>query len=140
VRRLNEAGIPCGVLVAPILPGLSDREEQIREVIEASVAAGAKSVTAVPLHLRGPMKEHYFSWLQRAHPALLARHERLFARGAYQPRSERDRVTRLVSELVPGARHDTGPPVAGRGERERSGPEPPSEQRGGVPVQLRLDD
>src|SRR5438874_2580507 len=35
VARLNEAGIPCGVLVAPVLPGLSDRPEQLREVVRA---------------------------------------------------------------------------------------------------------
>jgi DNA repair photolyase len=139
VRRLNEAGIPCGVLVAPILPGLSDREEQIREVIEACVAAGAKSVTAVPLHLRGPVKEHYFSWLQRTHPELLARHQRLFAHGAYQPRAEHDRVKRLVSELVPAERSES--PTVGRGERPVTEPEPPPrppEVR--IPVQLRLGD
>src|SRR5207237_1106999 len=35
VRRLNDAGIPCGVLVAPVLPGLSDGDEQVEEVVTA---------------------------------------------------------------------------------------------------------
>ncbi len=139
VRRLNEAGIPCGVLVAPILPGLSDREEQIREVIEASVSAGARSVTAVPLHLRGAMKEQYFSWLKNAHPTLLALHERLFAQGAYQPRAVQDRVARLVSELVPASRNEPGPPVLGRGERQTPATEEARPRSAtGIPVQLRL--
>jgi DNA repair photolyase len=101
VRRLNEAGIPCGVLIAPILPGLSDRDDQIRAVVDASLAAGATAVTAVPLHLRGSVREHYLGWLAKAHPHLIPRHERLFSGGAYQPRSERTRVARLVSDLVP---------------------------------------
>ncbi len=37
VRRLNEAGVSCGVLVAPILPGLSDRPDQLEEVVTACV-------------------------------------------------------------------------------------------------------
>ncbi len=138
VRRLNAAGIPCGVLVAPILPGISDREDQLRAVIEASLAAGARSVTAVPLHLRGSVREHYLGWLERTHPELVARHERLFARGAYQPRAERDRVARLVSGMLP-PRNEPGPPVVGRGERTASPvQEPPARSDTGIPVQLRL--
>src|SRR5207248_2455863 len=49
VRKLNDAGIPCGVLVAPILPGLSDRPEQIEEVVAACVEAGAVSIGGITL-------------------------------------------------------------------------------------------
>ncbi len=139
VRRLNEAGIPCGVLVAPILPGLSDREDQVRRVIEASVKAGAKSVTAVPLHLRGSVRGHYLSWLARTHPELVVRHERLFARGAYQPRAARDRLAGIVSELVAPQDDRPGPPVAGPGESpKRSAAESVARANGRIPVQLRL--
>ncbi len=53
LRRLSDAGISCGVLIAPILPGLSDRTEQINEVVEACARAGATSINGVALHLRG---------------------------------------------------------------------------------------
>ena len=43
VRRLTALGIPCGVLVAPVLPGLSDSEAQLTEVVEACADAGAQS-------------------------------------------------------------------------------------------------
>ncbi len=56
LRRLTDMGIRCGVLVAPVLPGLSDREDQLREVVEACAAAGAVSVSGVALHLRGPLR------------------------------------------------------------------------------------
>src|SRR3954454_11259365 len=52
MARLAEAGVPCGVLVAPIIPGMSDSDEQLREVIGAVVEAGATSVSAIGLHLR----------------------------------------------------------------------------------------
>jgi len=139
VRRLNEAGIPCGVLVAPILPGLSDRENQIRAVVGAALEAGAKSVTAVPLHLRGSVREHYFGWLARSHPELVARHERLFADGAYQPRAERERLASLVDRLVPPAPPSEGPTYVARREREPDNEPPPAgPPAGGIPVQLRL--
>ena len=64
LRRLTDMGIRCGVLVAPVLPGLSDREDQLREVVEACAAAGAVSVTGVALHLRGPVRAHYLDWLE----------------------------------------------------------------------------
>ena len=51
VRRLNEAGVACGVLVAPIIPGLSDRPEQVDEVVAGCVEAGAVSISSVALHL-----------------------------------------------------------------------------------------
>jgi DNA repair photolyase len=140
VRRLNDAGIPCGVLVAPILPGLSDRDDQIRAVVEAARDAGARSVTGVPLHLRGAVREHYLGWLADSHPELVPRHERLFARGAYQPQAERLRVSRLVERVFP----PTGDGHRGAGRDGREAPEPATPPGGtppppgGVPVQLRL--
>jgi DNA repair photolyase len=99
VARLNEAGIPCGVLVAPILTGVSDRREQLDEVVRACVDAGAPSISPVLLHLRPGVKEHYLGWLADAHPDLLERHQRLY-RGSYAPARERERVTQLVRDLV----------------------------------------
>ncbi|HMF04186.1 MAG TPA: radical SAM protein, partial [Acidimicrobiia bacterium] len=104
VARINEAGIPCGVLVAPILPGLSDRREQLDEVVRACVDAGAPSISPVLLHLRPGVKEHYLGWLSDTHPELLERHRRLYP-GSYAPARERDRVTGLVRDLI--AHHRT---------------------------------
>ena len=59
VKKLNEAGIPCGVLVAPILPGISDGKEQLRAVIEAVVDAGATHVHPILLHLRPIVRDVY---------------------------------------------------------------------------------
>jgi DNA repair photolyase len=113
VARLNEAGIPCGVLVAPILPGLSDGREQLDDVVRVCVDAGAPSISPVLLHLRPGVKEHYLGWLADAHPELLERHRRLYP-GSYAPARERDRVTQLVRDLVARRRIATGANTAPR--------------------------
>lgn len=100
VRRLNDAGIECGVLVAPILPGLSDSDEQIEQVVAACMAAGAVSIAAVGLHLRPGVREHFLGWLGSARPDLVPLYEGRFARGAYQPKSIQARIGALVSGLA----------------------------------------
>jgi DNA repair photolyase len=99
VRRLNEAGVPCGVLVAPILPGLSDRPGQIEEVVAACVDAGAVSISAVALHLRPGVREHYLGWLQTAHPDLVAEIRRRY-RTAYLPAAEQRALSEQVATTV----------------------------------------
>ena len=99
LRRLTEAGIACGVLVAPVLPGLSDADDQLRSVVEAVADAGAVSVTGVALHLRGSVREHYLGWLDGARPDLAPLYRERFRWGAYQDQRERDRI----SEVVRGA-------------------------------------
>ena len=98
VRRLNEAGVRCGVLVAPVLPGLSDTNEQLREVAAACVAAGAVSVSAIALHLRRGVRAHYLSWLSEVRPDLGPLYAKRFGRSAYQPGGEQQRITRVVSD------------------------------------------
>jgi DNA repair photolyase len=99
VARLNDAGVPCGVLVAPVLPGLSDGREQLDDVVGACVAAGATSISSVLLHLRPGVREHYLAWLEGYRPDLLEQHVRLY-RGSYAPPPERARISQLVEELV----------------------------------------
>jgi DNA repair photolyase len=85
VARLNAAGVRCGVLVAPIIPGLSDRPEQVQAVLEACRKAGAPSMGPVRLHLRKGVKEHFMGWLAEARPDLVPRYEKLYRGRAYLP-------------------------------------------------------
>ncbi|HUZ09708.1 MAG TPA: radical SAM protein [Acidimicrobiales bacterium] len=96
VRRLNEAGVPCGVLIAPILPGLSDGEDQVRAVADACLEAGAVSITAIPLHLRTGVREHYLSWLSSARPDLAGLYEERFENRSYQLAGEQARLAGLA--------------------------------------------
>src|SRR4029450_1434614 len=63
VRTLNEAGIPCGVLMAPILPGITDDPRRLREVVAAAIDAGATHVSPILLHLRPGVREGFLQWL-----------------------------------------------------------------------------
>ncbi len=87
VRRLTDAGFAVGVLMAPILPGLTDTDESIDETVAAIAAAGASSVTPIPLHLRRGAREWYAAWLTRTHPALAPRYRELYGDGSYLPES-----------------------------------------------------
>ncbi|BCY15073.1 intein-containing Rv2578c family radical SAM protein [Actinoplanes sp. L3-i22] len=96
VRRLTDAGFSIGVLLAPILPGLTDTEESLDETVAAIAAAGATSVTPIPLHLRPGAKEWYAAWLAQEHPHLVPRYRELFADGAYSPRTYQDELSARV--------------------------------------------
>jgi DNA repair photolyase len=96
VRRLTDAGFDIGVLLAPILPGLTDTDESIDETVAAIAAAGATSVTPLPLHLRPGAREWYAAWLTRTHPELAARYRELYGNGSYSPASYQQEVTARV--------------------------------------------
>jgi DNA repair photolyase len=92
VRRLTDAGFSIGVLMAPILPGLTDTDESIDETVAAIAAAGATSVTPLPLHLRSGAREWYAGWLTRTHPQLAPRYRDLYRGGAYLPKAYQQEI------------------------------------------------
>ena len=87
VRQLTDAGFRVGVLMAPILPGITDNDESIQETVAAIAAAGAASVTPLGLHLRPGAREWYASWLHRNHPGLAPRYRELYGKGSYLPQA-----------------------------------------------------
>jgi DNA repair photolyase len=96
VAELTRNGIRTGVLIAPLMPGINDSPEQIEPILEMAAEAGAAYVTGVALHLRGEVRDLFFEWLKDNRPDLIPRYEELYRRGAYMPRDERDRLSRLV--------------------------------------------
>ena len=100
VRRIREAGLRCGVFVAPVLPGLTDSTEQLDSLLAEIAEAGASGVTVVPLHLRPGTREWFLGWLAREHPGLVPRYERLYARGAYADRGYRRQLAARVGPLL----------------------------------------
>ncbi|MFI9120062.1 Rv2578c family radical SAM protein [Streptomyces bikiniensis] len=122
VRALVRNGIECGVLMAPVVPFLSDRPEQLRATVRAVAEAGASSVTPLVLHLRPGAREWFAEWLGRHHPGLVRRYERMYADGAYAPTWYQRRITRQVHDFA--AEFGIGP--AGRGgTRRTAAPEEP---------------
>jgi DNA repair photolyase len=100
LTALVDAGIDAGVGMAPILPGLSDRPEQLAEVVKAARAAGATKIWANLLYLAPGTKEHFLEALGRDWPEERERYERLYATRAYLPRSEVDPIRARVRELA----------------------------------------
>jgi DNA repair photolyase len=107
VEALNNAGIPCGVLMGPIIPGLSDRPEQIEEVVKAAQDAGARSISGVLLHLGKGTKEVFYDRIGEVHPELLPMYRRMYAERKYAPKVDRDRVSVTINR------------AAGRRQRDR---------------------
>jgi DNA repair photolyase len=96
VAELNRAGVPCGVLIAPLMPGINDSPEQVERIIELCTEAGATDIGGICLHLRGEVRGIFMNWLRSQRPDLVPRYERLYARGAYAPQAERKRIAALV--------------------------------------------
>jgi DNA repair photolyase len=96
VAELNRAGIPTGVLIAPLMPGINDAPHQLEPLLQGAIDAGAQSIGGVALHLRGEVRGVFMQWLQTRRPELVERYEELYRRGAYAPREERERLAGLV--------------------------------------------
>jgi DNA repair photolyase len=109
IAELSRAGIRTGVLIAPLMPGVNDRPEQLARILDGAREAGAAYIDGIPLHLRGEVRALFMDWLREARPDLVERYERLFRYGAYQPAVERRRLASLVRQ---GRRPDE-PPSSG---------------------------
>jgi DNA repair photolyase len=96
VAELNRAGIPTGVLIAPLMPGINDAPKQVEAILQACADAGATNIGGIPLHLRGEVRQVFMEWLRSYRPDLVERYEELYARGAYVPRVESERMQRLL--------------------------------------------
>ena len=103
VRRITDAGLTCGVMVAPVLPLLTDSDEALDAVLGEVAAAGASGATVIALHLRPGTREWFLRWLVREYPDLVPRYERLYRRGAYADKEYRTALGRRVAPLL--ARH-----------------------------------
>jgi DNA repair photolyase len=79
MRLLNEAGVPAGVLLAPILPGLTDSSDSIEAVASAAAEHRAAFFGATALRLMPVVKEHYLGFVQATFPALLPRYRRAYS-------------------------------------------------------------
>ncbi len=105
-RSLNEAGIPCGVLLAPVLPFLADSDAALDAAVAAAAEAGAGYVSPIALHLRPGAREWWQAWLRRERPDLLPRYADLYGTRSYAPKSYQRDITERVRAAA--ARHGVG--------------------------------
>ncbi|WP_197043277.1 intein-containing Rv2578c family radical SAM protein [Saccharothrix sp. NRRL B-16314] len=115
VRRIRDAGLPCGVFVAPVLPRLTDSDEQLDELLASIAAAGATGVTVLPLHLRPGAREWFARWLLRERPDLAGDYRELYARGSYVDARYRRLLAARIGPLL--AKHG----LDARGKRAEVG-------------------
>ncbi|HEX5191605.1 MAG TPA: hypothetical protein VFW09_02300 [Solirubrobacteraceae bacterium] len=120
VAELNRAGIPTGVMVAPLMPGINDDPAQVQAILDAAQGAGATFVRGIALHLRGEVRQVFMRWLREHRPDLVDRYRELYRRGAYAPAQERRRLASLLErtqiEAVANERwaNETRPDATGR--------------------------
>jgi DNA repair photolyase len=100
LKTLVDAGVKASVGMAPILPGISDRPEQLAEVVRAARAAGACGIWANVLFLRPGTREHFLTALAGDFPDEVERYERLYARRAYLSKEQTKPVRDHVAELA----------------------------------------
>ena len=124
VAELNRIGIPTGILIAPLMPGINDGPGQVERIVALAEEAGATSIGGQALFLRGSTKDVFYDWLRAKRPDLVERYEELYDKGAYlSPSARKELETRLPGRRrkardVP-ARFDRPPPA-----REPPRPEP----------------
>ncbi|HTA13521.1 MAG TPA: radical SAM protein, partial [Solirubrobacteraceae bacterium] len=102
VAELNRAGIPTGILIAPLMPGVNDAPHQLEPLLQGAIDAGATSIGGVALHLRSEVRDVFMDWLRTQRPDLVERYEQLYRRGAYAPADERKRLASLIRSRGPG--------------------------------------
>jgi DNA repair photolyase len=118
ISAVRDVGLGCHVMVAPVLPYLTDSVEQLDALLSQIAAAGATGATVFGLHLRGSNRGWFLQWLQRSHPELVPEYERLYGRRAYLPQDYRSALRARVAPLL--ARYG----LTGRGPTARTGAVP----------------
>jgi DNA repair photolyase len=117
LARFAAAGIRTSVLVAPIMPGLTDDEAHLDEVLGACAAAGVRSAGAIALHVRPAIRPHFWPWLRRTYPHLVPRYEELYGTRTYAPEAYRRQLAERLHRLR--QRHGLEPGESRGAERAR---------------------
>jgi len=98
VRELVDAGIDAGVLMAPIVPGLTSQPAKLERTVKAIADSGARSVGAMVMHLEAGTRDHFMGFLAREFPELAMKYEHLYA-AKYAPKAYVQRVQEVVGML-----------------------------------------
>lgn len=99
VTAVRDAGLECDVLVAPILPDLTDSIAQLDAALERVAAAGATAATWTCLHLKPGVREWFFAWIDEHRPDLSSRYRALYST-TYAPKAYREWLARRIRPLL----------------------------------------
>ena len=98
VRELVDAGVDAGVLMAPIVPGLTSHPSKLDRTVKAIADSGARHVGAMVMHLEAGTRDHFMTFLAREYPELVDRYGHLYA-GKHAPKAYEERVRDVVGML-----------------------------------------
>jgi len=126
VRALADAGVPAGVLMAPVVPGLTTQPARLDRTFRAMADYGVRFAGANLLHLEGGARAHFLGFLARDYPDLVPRYERLFRRKR-APQAYRDQVHALLDALADRSGVARG--IERRAEADRAAAGPAAAQR-----------
>jgi DNA repair photolyase len=99
LARLSAAGIHAGILIAPVLPGITDGREALEAVMAAGKAAGACYVVGSALRLGPAARARFLPHLAQEFPELAERYQRHYARRERTDRSYTDALNRRLERL-----------------------------------------
>jgi DNA repair photolyase len=99
LSKLREAGIPAGVICAPVLPGITDSSGQLESVVREAAAARASHIYANPLFLKPCSAAVFLPFLQEHFPKLVYEYEQRFKDRAFLPAAYRKRISELVARF-----------------------------------------
>jgi DNA repair photolyase len=99
VQALREAGLAAGVFSMPVLPGLTDREEDLEAIASAAKEAGAQWFTAGVVFLMPSSLKQFLPFLEEKFPRLARQYREWYARSAYAPDSYRREIAQRVARL-----------------------------------------
>lgn len=97
--RLTASGIEGGLLVAPIIPGITDGRDALSRLFAAGRAAGARHVMGSPLRLGPAARAQFLPHLAREFPELLARYQRNYGHAHHASAAYQEALAVRVDEL-----------------------------------------
>ncbi len=99
LKRLTDAGINAGLIVAPVLPGITDDVPHLEALFRAAHEAGARFVHTGPLRLYPAVRERFLPVLEQHFPPLAERYRRAYARRSAAPPDYAAALTRRIKRL-----------------------------------------
>jgi DNA repair photolyase len=99
MRQLNQAGIPAGVICAPVLPGITDSARDLEALVRATAEAGGRYIFANPLFLKPCSAAVFLPFLEKQFPHLVESYRQRFAERAFLPKAYGKRISELMAKL-----------------------------------------
>ena len=99
VKELVDSGVRAGVLMSPIVPGISSKPALIERTVKAIADHGARFIGSNVMHLEEGTRDHFMRWLAGEYPHLIDGYQRLYA-GKYPPKGYSDEVKTVVGMMM----------------------------------------